>query len=336
MNITMTIFLFACMYMVLPIIYFMLLNLSKPKKNLILGVTLPYEARQERSVLEICRSYRRHLTFTCLALTALAIGAFFLGYMSLFMTYLMTWLLLAIIAPFVSYTIYHRKLKRLKRENNWFSAAAGKLMLDTKVSYKAQRKLPAWLFAPPFVISLIPLAVELFRHSVWEPAMVYGINALLVASFYLLYLILYRQKAEVIDGDTSLSRALTQVRRYNWGKMWIALSWMTALFNLGLWLFFWSNTGILITTGVYLALVLFFAINAEFSTRHAQENLSAGSGKDVYVDSDEYWLIGMFYYNPHDRHIMINDRVGINTTINLAHPLGKAVMGLSLLILLRK
>jgi uncharacterized membrane protein len=246
----------------------------------------------------------------------------------------MTWLLLAIITPFISYTIYHRKLKRLKRENNWFSDSAGKLMFDTKVSYKAQKRLPAWLFAPPFIISLIPLLVELFRQNEWELGLVYGVNALLVASFYLFYLILYRQKAEVIDSDTSLSIALTQVRRYNWGKVWIALSCTTALFNLGLWLFIQNNAGILITTAIYLAAVLYVAINAEFSTRKAQEKLTESSGKDAYVDSDNYWLIGMFYYNPHDRHIMINDRVGINTTLNLAHPVGKTVMALSLLILL--
>jgi len=121
MNNSITIFLFACMYMVLPIIYFMLRNLSKPKKNLILGVTLPLEARQEANVLNICRSYHKHLTATFLILTTLSFGAFFLDYMSVVMVYLLTWLLAAIIAPFVSYAVYHRKLKQLKHENNWIS-----------------------------------------------------------------------------------------------------------------------------------------------------------------------------------------------------------------------
>jgi uncharacterized membrane protein len=334
MNITGNILLFACMYMVLPLLYFMMRNLSKPKKNIILGVTLPHEAREHEDVLAVCIAYRSHLAITCLILTALSLPSFLFEHSSTTMTYLLTWLLAAIIGPVISYTLYHRKLKSLKRENNWFSPVEGKLMLDTNVSYKAQRQLSGWLFAPPFALSLVPLIAEYINQGSGDFALLYGINALLVAFSYLFYRILYRQKPEVIDKDTSLSIALTSVRRYNWGKFWLAFSWMTAFFALGMWLFAWHNTGMLIISGLYVAVVVFVAINAEFSTRKAQESLSAASGKEVYVDDDKNWLIGMFYHNPFDKHIIINARVGINTTINLAHPAGKVVMALALLILL--
>jgi len=334
MNSSENMILFVCMYLVLPLIYVMMRNLSKPKKNIILGVTLPYEARQEEAVQSICRAYRKHLTAVCIILTIVSLGAFIFEYSSVMMTYLMTWLLAAIIVPFISYTIFHRRLKRLKREQGWFSGVAGKVMLDTKVSVQASRKLSAWLFMPPVIICLIPLLQELFNKSDWEMGIVYSINTLLVIACYLFYLIIYRQRAEIVDHDTSLSLALTQVRRYNWGKTWMVISWATAFFNLGFWLFIWNNTGLLITTALYTAIILFVAINAEFSTRQAQERLSEHSGKDVYVDDDKYWINGMFYYNPHDKHIMINARVGINTSINLASPVGKAVMALSVLCLL--
>ena len=334
MNAAINILIFISVYMVLPLIYFMMRNLYKPKKNIILGVTLPFEARQEEAVLKICRDYRRHLTATCIILTLLSLGAFFFKYSSVVMTYLFTWLLAAIIAPFLSYTVFHRRLKRLKIQQGWLSGAAGKMMLDTKVSVKAPGKRSAWFFAPPVVLCLIPLLEGYIRKSGWEMGLLYGINALLAVSCYLFYLILYRQKAEIIDHDTNLSMALTQVRRYNWGIAWIALSWATAFFSLGLWLFMRNNAAMLITTALYTAIVLFVFINAEFATRKAQEKLSEHSGKDIYVDDDIYWLLGMFYYNSHDKHIMINARVGINTTINLAHPPGKAVMALALLVLL--
>ena len=334
MNIATNIFLFACMYIVLPLIYAMLLNLSKPKKNIILGVTLPYEARQEQDVQDVCRSYRKHLTATCLLLTVLFLGAFIPQYFSAAMTYMLTWLLLAIITPIVSYIIYHRKLKHLKQEHNWFCGATGKVMLDTKVSVQAAKKFSAWLFAPAVLLSWIPLMHEIYSNGGWDMVFLYGTMGLLVALCYVCYRFLYRQKAEIVNSDTSLSIALTQVRRYNWGKFWIVFSWVTAFFNLGMWLFIGSNVGILITTAAYTAIVLFIAIHTEFSTRKAQENLTADSGQDLYVDNDEHWLIGMFYHNPHDKHIIINDRVGINTTLNLAHPVGKAVMILSLLLLL--
>ena len=334
MNISGSVITFVCMYMILPIVYFMMRNLSKPKKNIVLGVTLPLEARQEQSVLTVCRSYRKHLTFTCLVLTVLSLGAFFLKHSSTVMAYLLTWLLAAIIAPVVSYAIYHRKLKRIKHDNNWVLGTAGKIMLDTRVSAQMSKRLSAWMFAPSVAISVIPLIHDVYSKNGWYMAPLYGTVAVLTACCYLFYLMLYRQKAEVVDSDTGLSMALTQVRRYNWGKFWIVFSWATALFNLGLWLFIWNNAGILIVSAAYLAIVLFVAINAEFSTRKAQENLTAASGRAEYVDDDRHWLLGMFYYNQDDRHIIINARVGINTTLNMAHPVGKVVMGLSLLLLL--
>ena len=41
-------FLLAVLYLCLVPVYFMLRNETKPKKNIILGVTLPYEARQDQ------------------------------------------------------------------------------------------------------------------------------------------------------------------------------------------------------------------------------------------------------------------------------------------------
>ena len=65
-----------------------------------------------------------------------------------------------------------------------------------------------------------------------------------------------------------------------------------------------------------------------------QERLTADSGIDFYVDEDDKWLWGIFYYNPHDNRLIINNRVGMNTTINLAKRSGKIFMAATALILL--
>ena len=44
------------MYPVLPIIVGLLLNEAKPKKNIVVGVTLPFEARQSEAVRTILAS----------------------------------------------------------------------------------------------------------------------------------------------------------------------------------------------------------------------------------------------------------------------------------------
>jgi ABC-type sugar transport system ATPase subunit len=69
-------------------------------------------------------------------------------------------------------------------------------------------------------------------------------------------------------------------------------------------------------------------------TRHAQETLSADSGQNLYADEDAYWLYGLFYRNPNDRHLFKNSRIGMNASINLARPAGRVIMAVSVLLLL--
>lgn len=89
-------------------------------------------------------------------------------------------------------------------------------------------------------------------------------------------------------------------------------------FNLGLCLtleWFWAAMAV---TFVYGAVVVVATIGIEFRVRRAQERLTADSGKDFYVDEDDQWIWGMFYYNPNDKRLVVNNRTGINTTFNLA------------------
>ena len=48
---------------------------------------------------------------------------------------------------------------------------------------------------------------------------------------------------------------------------------------------------------------------------------------EYYDNSDKYWKLGMFYFNPNDRHIMVENRTAMGTTVNLAT---KAGMGLGI------
>lgn len=76
------------------------------------------------------------------------------------------------------------------------------------------------------------------------------------------------------------------------------------------------------------------AIGIEFRVRRAQERLTADSGKEFYVDEDDCWIWGMFYYNPHDKRLVVNNRTGVNTTFNMAKRGAQIFMGATLLILL--
>ena len=229
---------------------------------------------------------------------------------------------------------YHIKLKRLKKERGWVSAVEIDKTAYENVAWEPPKKLGPGLFFPPVLFSIAPIVHEILSSGYMAMLAVYLINAALVAAFYLFYRLLFRTRPEVIDNDTSLSMALTKVRRYNWSKAWILLAWITGIFNLFFWIFIEHAMGMIITTGVFMAAVLVVALNAEFSARAAQEKLTAKSGAALHVDEDAYWIGGLFYYNPNNDSTLVPERVGINITVNLAKPGGKRLMAVALVMML--
>ena len=95
------------------------------------------------------------------------------------------------------------------------------------------------------------------------------------------------------------------------------IAWATGLFFGGLFLVesAWLFMALLL---IYIVVVVGAVVGLELRVRRLQEKLTADSGGDFYVDEDDHWIWGMFYYNPNDRRLIVNDRVGMNTSVNLA------------------
>jgi len=316
----------------------MMRNEAKAKKNIVIGVTLPYSARINSEVQNVCKNFKQNLDIMFIIMTLICLGAFFIPYISVCFTYFMTWVVLALIIPALIYISSHKKLKKLKVENNWNSAYSEKTVVDLKAINLPKKLLSVWWFIPPAVISLIPVAATLFTkrgsEEFWYMFCTYLIFALIVASCYLFYRIIYHQRAEIVDENTDISIVLTRVRQYNWSKCWIWTGWLTGIYTVFFWLFIKNVIGLIISTAVYTTIVVFICIKTEFITRKVQQKLTEKSGTTDFIDDDNYWLYGMFYYNENDSRLMINNRIGIGTTVNLAKPFGKVIMGFAALCIL--
>ena len=138
--------------------------------------------------------------------------------------------------------------------------------------------------------------------------------------------------------DVSITNLLTRVRRYNQTKMWLVCAWLTAVYNIAVYVFmkleFYSGLGFIIASVAYAVLLMYFAIRCEFAVRKSQQKISETAVDEKYFDDDDKWIGGMFYYNPHDCHNVVNARIGIGTTMNMAKPAGKILMGFTVLCLL--
>jgi uncharacterized membrane protein len=326
MSILFKLFMYFMLIITVPIVFVMLSNNSKPKKNIILGVTLPYQARTDEAVLQICARFRRYMRNTAFICVTSSLLLFLLPGLSLFLTFLLLWLEIVIILPYLLYARANLALSALKKERGWGTESEDVLTIDTSaVALKTRRIGHIW-FAIPIIISLIPALIGLMGGEYLEALIFSGSGVLTSGLFWGIHGIIYRQRAEIVEDDSALTAVLTRMRRRNFGLLCCVSSYLSAALVLSMWLFMKSNVAFIITTGVYMVGIVALALWTEMRTRFVQQRLTAESGKGEYIDEDSQWIFGLFYYNPNDKHFMKNDRVGLGTTINLAKTSGK-IMG---------
>ena len=323
---TMSLILWLSMIWMPVMMYFILANETKFKKNLAVGVTFPQKGRTDEAVVETLKRFKTVELAICAGLIAAGVVCVILraGYVLWFV-----WIDAVMVAPYVAYAVYNGKLKAIKRERGWSIPAVRTASISTaSVDVKW---LSMWWFVPAVVLSLLPAAFDPFNWPMWVA------DAAVAALSFFGYRYLYRNRAEAVDENDALTQVLTRVRRRAWGQMWLICAWMMAFISLWIWLvpMLFSGSSWLEVTGivVFAIGVTAAAISVEFRTRHVQEKLTASSGTDFYVDEDDKWIWGQLYYDPNDSRLIVNTRVGVNSTMNVAKPAGKVLLGVVVLLL---
>ncbi len=309
-----------------PLICYLIVNEAKTKKNITVGVTIPEDGRRMPAVTERLAAFKREVIMICLLLGVAAVPCFFVRDFNIAFTLWGVWLFLIIILPYIPYVRCNKELKRIKKENNWGAGKNETITVDTAL-IPSYRWLSPFVFVIPAVLSVIPAMLD---HSVIVICMV---DAFSVILFWFCYRYLYRNKAERIDNDAELTAVLTQIRRHNWGNVWMACAWCMAALN-WVYLLSWDTALMCAIYVVIMIVVIFTAVGIEVHTRVLQERLTKGKSTSVYVDEDDNWICGIFYYNKNDSNVIVNYRIGLNTAINLATAAGKVAASVMAVIIL--
>ncbi|MGO5114840.1 hypothetical protein ACTQ33_07380 [Candidatus Avoscillospira sp. LCP25S3_F1] len=323
----------------IPILmYVQTVNDAKFKKNIAVGVTIPPEAQQDPELLATIGQFRKTekrllwallLSAVLLALLPLSLGVL--------LTIYLIWLDVIIVVPMVPYVRCNQALKAMKQRRGWRrpdqTAAATVADLSTVDLWKEKPRTVLY-FLLPFVLSLLPTAAVFLEGDAVMGWVMAAVGPLWVALSWVFYRYAIRRKAEVVDDNATLTETLTRLRRQAWRRVWLWMAWLMGLLP---WCMVFYTTQPVVCIVSSIALTIVFtaaAVWQEFRLRAIQSRLTAGSSQTFYVDEDDKWVWGMFYYNPHDTNLMINARVGINATVNLARKPGKFIIGVSALMLL--
>ena len=314
----------------LPVMYALNANEAKFKKNIVVGVTFPRAGREDPEVLRLLRGFKRAQLIVCLGLAALAILFAALFWPGINFCLLFLWIDLLILGEFVCTARWNGKLKAVKKARGW-TVPAVRAASVTAAAEPAKR-VSAWWFAAAAVVAAIP---AVFDRELW---MLYVLDGAMALACWPGAKYLYRNRAEAVDENDAVTAALTRVRRRAWDRVWVLCAWAMAAVSVGVWVSEAlppAGGGAVILLAEALALGLCAAAVAmEFRVRHIQEKLTAASGQGFYVDEDDKWLWGQLYFDPNDSQTIINARTGVNSTVNLARPAGKALMVFALALLL--
>lgn len=338
----MKIIMFVFCYPILPIMYFIIKNELEPHKNIILGVTLPSDELRNPKVMEIISKAKISMRRIAIVLALLPFTSLLTKYDSIVYAIFITWITVLCFIFFLPFIKGNLQLHKLKKEQNWHLDEEGTTIVDLKVTLEEPNPLSKYWFLPAILLTCIPIIIDLCTLTNKDSNLLSLATTSLVGLVTFLcpflFHIAYRTKQEIVSQDSLRNQTLTRIRRYNFGKCFIGLSYTNAVYTILFWLYInhYIDSIILFLTItlLYTFFLLWWVLRAEFKVRLAQQQFSIQSEDSLTTDEDSYWIYGLLYYNPNDKHLIVQKRVGLGTDMNYAKPAGKVLAVIIALVIL--
>lgn len=338
---TMFLLMGACMYPVLLILYAIMRYYGKLRSGLLFGARMQPGWEQEPEVEDICRQFRKEMLIWLLVLAVIPVATLPIPYMSISTSFWLIWCFGAIALMEIPFARANRALRRWKAAQGYGGQQDARRLVEIR-DLGALRCLRWTSFLAPTLLGLAGAVVALI--SVWGQPEAVGVGsvaisfALMTPIFAWAALWMDRQRQKVISSDSQVNLNYNRARRMLWKKFWIIMAWLnTALIvafaaatavdaGAGMGLLIWGTVG-------YTLMLLLLCV--ELLRRQNKLDNAYRDNMDLvgFSDDDACWLGGLIYYNPKDCRTMVEKRVGIGTTMNMAAPGGKA-MGVFLLLVL--
>lgn len=339
----MNILLLVCMYPILLIAYYIQKNAAL-KDHTLFGVRFSDEWLAKEDLETLKKEYRRSMKRYLLALVFPPFLFFFIPSFSICLTLWMLWLIAVLVLIYVPFAQGNRKMQMLKAARRCLSGQEGDVRYTELKSLGSIRTIRWFDFLPATLLSLgiaVYALVGLRTQHYADYSAVIVIYALCTPLFWLVAHCMDKMKTSVISTNSDINVNYTRADKLLWKNVWVVCSLANTLLTALIFLSVFLETSGLLSPGtlilwgsVAMCLVLmFFGIYAMRKKGKLDEHYAVY--KDLPdEDNERYWIGGMIYNNPNDRHTMVPKKLGIGTTVNIATTGGKIYMGITVLALL--
>ncbi len=327
-------------YPVFVIMYVILRNNAKPQKGRYFNVTFKKEWLEEettkRKIEELNRQYNKELLIAFLVSLAVPSVCFIIPYVSVQCTIWCLWIFVAIVIFYVPFARANGKLRSYKEAQGWAVQMEREIYVELK-SLGMVRRVNVSQFIGPFIITLLTIISGIWYRvsgSVWTTNPVNEMCFYVFWITFVLSIVLFavcaiamdKKNTDVICKDSDVNLNYTRAKKNVWKSFWQQAAWLTAGMQIltAIMLWFGKCFMIFVLWGIIGYSVAVVVVSLLLVNKLSKIDKSYESKRDIElaVDDDRYWIGGIIYYNPNDKRSMVENRIGMGTTTNMARPLG--------------
>lgn len=326
----MNIIILGISYPILFIMYFFMKLEISDKKETLLGISIPKEFRQDSAITEVLTHYKKSMRWILIAMIIFPLCFIWLNKFTFYITGYLLWIYLMMFAFIVPFARYGEQLKKIKYENGWGCKKAQTTTVDFSLALQPVHAVKKWIFLLLSAVSIIPVIFELQQNQnpemKWTNVLILAILAGDVWLFSILSIWMDKQKSEILSQNSTMNQ------NFNRSKKRIRARYFTWIAGLSTVLVYLTSfhlhdrlggmTGFFFTITVYTILLCWLVVYSELKILRLRKKMT----KDLYdYDQDENnWYFGaLMYYNPNDKHFMVEKRIGFGYSINMASVGGK-------------
>lgn len=304
----------------------------------IMGVSFKPEQARHRRTLALQKSCQRKLLLIFLA--AVLLQALFLlpplrPYLLLSMILLM--LLQLMFSLWISERFF-RQLKALKQEQGWGEAMKAKAAADLAVSRERGKSAPSvlwiWLLC---LLAFVPLPLLALSQTFETGGLLtFALVPLTLLILPLIYPSICQAGQTAVSDSSEINKIYARRSERIAGESFLLLT----AFSVGFWIagalmFLYLPYKQMTIWGIVLLFLFILMIPAVFfrakrKRRRLEEALFDKA--EWQVNSREQYYKGGFYYNKDDSRLLVPKQVpSMGSTLNMARPAAKVIMGITLL-----
>ncbi|GAA6381888.1 hypothetical protein I2900191A2_05340 [Intestinibacter bartlettii] len=346
----------SCMLIMFIVMFATLSSANKPKKNMFMAVTLPYDVLESDFIKEIQKEYKSLCNKVYIIMLLTAIPCIFPFWIfkniTVYIFYMLIWCLVFSYYGIIPFKLMNRKVKAEKSKNNWFVGEKKVVYCDTKTTLlKNSMPISNKYFLIPILIGIIPLIMSIKNFS--SENIVFLVVAILNLGVILLMFyiakIFNKNKLKTYSTDSKINFILNKTEKRMVSIYFLINAIVESLIILVFYLTLFDYIDIkffniiIISTVVLSSIVVLGFIYIKKRINDLDEELtSKNKNSEIIVDDDDCWIDGIYYYNPNDSSKIVSSRFGYSMTYNIAtkhgyfmaKKLDKIVLGATFLLMI--